>query len=127
MFEHYLEFHLLDYQLILNCYHSLLPTAPHTPETWVCSLNLVHTIISHRPILNSNQRGHTLLPCQTITEKLQHTDTWQSMYRKPKFRESLSLDDIAKSHLEHGTIIFVIIIVPCISKPNIWLKNDILS
>ena len=45
------------------------------------------------------------------------------MYRKPKFRESLSLDDTAKSHLEHDTIIFVIIIVPCISKPNIWLKK----
>ena len=42
--------------------------------------------------------------CQAIAEKLQHTDAQQSRNGKPKFKESLSPDDIAKSHLQHGTI-----------------------
>ena len=40
--------------------------------------------------------------CQTIADVLQHPGASQSRYVKPKFRESLSLDDIAKSHLEQG-------------------------
>ena len=51
--------------------------------------------------------SHQILPshCAPIAELLQHTDTKQIWYGKPKFRESLSPDDIAKSQLEHGTIV----------------------
>ena len=44
---------------------------------------------------------------QAVAEILQHPDAQQSRYGKLKFRESLSPDDMAKSHLEHGTIVAV--------------------
>ena len=42
--------------------------------------------------------------CPALAEILQHTDTKRIKYGQSKFMESLSLDDNAKSHLEHGTI-----------------------
>ena len=40
----------------------------------------------------------------SLAEILQHTDTKRIKYGQFKFMESLSPDDNAKSHLEHGTI-----------------------
>ena len=38
---------------------------------------------------------------------IQGTGALECRYGKPKFRESLCLDDIAKSHLQHGTLVII--------------------
>ena len=38
-------------------------------------------------------------------QRYYHTQTQQSRYGKPKFREFLQRDDIVKSHMERGTIV----------------------
>ena len=89
--------------MLTYCYFDTIVLSFH----WV--LCVLHLFRNH----NKNLKGFSpwceifIEFCPAIAEILQHTDIKQIKCGKPKFREHFSPHDIAKSHLEHGTIVVI--------------------
>ena len=70
-----------------------------TPDVKISSYS-VQPLRRYHNMQTSRKMGteNFILFCPAIAEMLQRTDKQKNRYGKPKYRESLSPDDIAKSH-----------------------------
>ena len=86
--------------------HVIVPSAlaaAYYSTNWLASI-----LASYSESIGVFTRGVKFLsnPVEPL-QRYYHTQTQQSRYGKPKFREILSRDDTAKSHMERGTIVVI--------------------